>query len=447
MIDIDKYISALDKVPFARQYGKVTKSVGLVINGVGVSACIGDICKIYIRSNHKQQEIDAQVVGFIKDEVLLMPYGDVYGIKPSDRIMSTNEPLKITIGTQLLGRAVDAFGKPIDNTEMRIHYGLFDDNRREKYPVYNPPLQPFQRNRICEPLATGIRAIDGLITCGKGQRMGIFAGSGVGKSVLMGMIAKNTSADVNIIALIGERGREVRDFIEKDLGTDGLKHSVVVVATSDQPPLIRSMGAYTAMAIAEYFRDQGKDVLFMMDSVTRYAMAEREIGLAIGEPPTTKGYTPSVFAKLPKLLERAGSTINKGTITGLFTVLVEADDMNDPISDCVRSILDGHIILSRDLAVRSHYPAIDVNHSLSRIMNDIVKPEHVNAANHLRETLAIYNDAKDLIDIGAYVSGNNPKIDYAIKYIDSINDYLKQPVEECAEFENAKKRLINLLPK
>jgi len=261
----------------------------------------------------------------------------------------------------------------------------------------------------------------------------------------MGMIARNTSASVNVIALIGERGREVRDFIEKDLGEEGLERSVIVVATSDQPPLLRCIGAYTAMTIAEYFRDQGKDVLFMMDSVTRYAMAEREIGLATGEPPTTKGYTPSVFAKLPRLLERAGTATN-GTITGLFTVLVEADDMNDPISDSVRSILDGHIVLSRDLAVRNHYPAIDVNHSLSRLMSDIAEPEHKKAANHLRETLAIYNDAKDLIDIGAYTPGNNPKIDYAVKHIDSINNYLKQPVEEHTEFENTKTQLIKLLP-
>ena len=275
--------------------------------------------------------------------------------------------------------------------------------------------------------------------------MGIFAGSGVGKSVLMGMIARNTTADVNVIALIGERGREVRDFIEKDLGDEGLSRSVVVVATSDQPPLIRAIGPYTAMAIAEYFRDQGKDVLLMMDSVTRYAMAEREIGLATGEPPTTKGYTPSVFAKLPKLLERAGA-LDKGTITGLYTVLVEADDMNDPIGDSVRSILDGHIVLSRDLAIRNHYPAIEVTHSVSRLMVDVAEPGHKQAAAHLKETLAIYNDAKDLIDIGAYTPGSSSKIDYALANIEAINSYLKQPIEERADFGNTVSGLVNLLP-
>jgi len=447
MIDVEKYISILEKTPIAKHYGKVTKVVGLVINGTGLSACIGDLCKIYSqRSDGKQQEINAQVVGFVKDEVLLMPFGDIHGIRPSDKVISTNEPLSIRIGSQLLGRTVDALGNPIDGIEPLMPDGLSRGDELRKYSIFNLPLAPFQRSRIKEPLATGVRAIDSLITCGKGQRIGIFAGSGVGKSVLLGMIARNTNADVNVIALIGERGREVRDFIEKDLGAKGLERSVVVVATSDQPPLLRSIGASTAMAVAEHFRDQGKDVLFMMDSVTRYAMAEREIGLATGEPPTTKGYTPSVFAKLPKLLERAGATLNKGTITGLFTVLVEADDMNDPIGDSVRSILDGHIVLSRELAVRNHYPAIDVNHSLSRLMVDIAEPEHKKAANHLRETLAVYNDAKDLIDIGAYTPGNNLKIDYAVKHIDSINGYLKQSVDESMDFDAIKSGLIKLLP-
>ena len=448
MIDISEYLSILDSSCLAKRYGKVTKVVGLVINGVGVSTRIGDLCRIYSShpDNSEFKEIKAQVVGFVDGEVLLMPLGDIQGIRPSDRIMTTNMPLSVWTGDQLLGRGVDALGRPIDDMG-KIPQTLQDSTSpMQRYPIYSTPPQPFQRKRISDSLATGVRAIDGLLTCGKGQRVGIFAGSGIGKSILMGMIARNTNADVNVIALIGERGREVQDFIEKNLGAEGLAHSVVVVATSDQPPLIRSIGASAAMAIAEYFRDQGKAVLFMMDSITRYAMAEREIGLATGEPPTTKGYTPSVFAKLPKLLERAGTTLNGGTITGLYTVLVEADDMTDPIGDSMRALLDGHIVLSRDLAERNHYPAIDITQSLSRLMVDIVGTEHREAAGIFRETLAIYNDSKDLIDIGAYTPGNNPRIDYAVEHIDAINNYLKQSIEERADFEDSISRLVNLLP-
>jgi len=431
-------INAINYAQIPKKYGKVTQVVGLVIRGVGISASIGELCTIFTED---QRDVKAEVVGFTKDEVLLMPYGSINGIKSGDRIMPNKKPLTIGISDKLLGRTLNALGEPIDGIEN----GFSDDDPLAKYPVHNDPPDPFERRRIKEPLATGIRAIDGLNTCGKGQRIGIFAGSGVGKSVLLGMIARNTSADINVIALVGERGREVRDFIEKDLGNEGLKRSVVVVATSDQPPLLRSLAPSTAMAIAEYFRDQGKDVLMMMDSVTRYAMAEREIGLAIGEPPATKGYTPSVFAKLPKLLERAGTTMSRGTITGLFTVLVEADDMNDPIGDCVRSILDGHIVLSRELAIRNHYPAIDVNQSLSRLMVEVTSPDHREKAGKFRETLAVYNDAKDLIDIGAYVKGSNPKIDYAIDNIDKINNFLKQPVEERSDFNSTINALIQLL--
>lgn len=440
-IELKKYIDVVRNVNPVKVYGKVTQVIGLTIKGVGISASIGDLCLIYTK-NGKEGSVMSQVVGFTKEEIILMPLGEIHGIKPEDKIIPTNAALHIKVGEYLLGRTIDAIGNPIDNDMLKMKDNVY----AERYPIHNCPPDPYGRKRIKEPIATGIRAIDGLLTCGKGQRIGIFAGSGVGKSVLLGMIARNTSADVNVIALIGERGREVRDFIEKDLGHEGLARSVVIVATSDQPPLIRSIGPYTAMAIAEYFRDKGMDVLLMMDSVTRYAMAEREIGLSIGEPPTTKGYPPSVFAKLPKLLERAGTTIDKGTITGIFTVLVEADDMNDPIGDTVRSILDGHVVLSRELAMRNHYPAIDINQSVSRLMNEVTDKEHKESASKVKEVLAIYNSAKDLIDIGAYNLGSNPKIDYAIENIDKINDYLKQDIDEKPNFDDSISRLINLLP-
>ncbi len=456
-MDIKKYLDIIDNVKLARSYGKVTQVIGLTIRGVGISASIGDLCTIDTGRKARSiagpesgtsvsETIPAEVVGFVEDEVLLMPLGDIHGIRPANRITCANSAISVWVGEQLLGRTVDALGNPIDGAAPLFRPADAPESGPQRRSIHSAPPDAFGRRRIIEPLATGVRAIDGILTCGKGQRIGIFAGSGVGKSVLLGMIARNTAADVNVIALIGERGREVRDFIEKDLGAEGLARSVVVVATSDQPPLLRAIGPSTAMAIAEYFRDQGRDVLLMMDSVTRYAMAEREIGLAIGEPPTTKGYTPSVFAKLPKLLERAGTTRDKGTITGLFTVLVEGDDMNDPIADSVRSILDGHIVLSRDLAIRNHYPAIEVTHSVSRVMTDIIGPEHQQSAGQLKETLAIYNDAKDLIDLGAYTSGSSPAIDYAVQHIDTINDYLRQQIEDGTAFEDTVSRLINLLP-
>jgi len=435
-------IDAVKSAPSLRKYGKVTQVIGLVTRGVGMSASIGELCTIY--TDKPSRTMKAEVVGFTRDETLLMPLGDIQGIKPGNRIMQIGKTFTVGVGKELLGRTLNALGKPLDYVDMGLKEQDFIPCS-QKYSVHNAPPDPFERKRIKEPLATGIRAIDGILTCGKGQRVGIFAGSGVGKSVLLGMIARNTSADVNVIVLVGERGREVRDFIEKNLGDEGLKRSVIVVATSDQPPLLRSLAPSTAMAIAEYFRDQGNDVLLMMDSVTRYAMAEREIGLAIGEPPANKGYTPSVFAKLPKLLERAGTTRDRGTITGLYTVLVEADDMNDPIGDSVRSILDGHIVLSRDLAIRSHYPAIDVNQSISRLMVEVTTPEHQKATARFKETLAVYNDSKDLIDIGAYSNGSNPKIDYSLDNIDKINNYLRQPIDERADFDESVSNLLQLL--
>lgn len=440
-VNLKKHIMRASKAKPIHIYGKVSQVIGLIIHAVGISASIGDICII---NSSNGQKVMTEVVGFNSEETLLMPFGELYGIKPGDWVMPTNKPLYIRVGDGLLGRTIDALGNPLDEAEISEGKGKELPDCTDLYPVRNSPPDPFRRKRIKEPLSTGIRAIDGLLTCGKGQRIGIFAGSGVGKSVLLGMIARYTSADVNVIALIGERGREVRDFIEKDL-KEGLARSVVVVATSDQPSLLRALGPYTACTIAEYFRDKGKDVLLMMDSITRYAMAEREIGLSIGEPPTTKGYTPSVFAKLPKLLERAGP-IDKGTITGIYTVLVESDDMNDPIADAVRSILDGHIVLLRDLAMRNHYPSISITQSVSRLMTEVISSEHKAAAGKVKETIAIYEDAKDLIDIGAYNMGSNPKIDFAIQHIDEINAYLRQDVEERSNFQEAVSRLINLLP-
>ncbi len=359
--------------------------------------------------------------------MVLMPLGEMRGISPGSEIIPTGSPFEVVVGDDLLGRVIDGLGNPLDDKGPI--------RGQSTYPVHQFPSHPYSRQRIHEILVTGVRAIDGLLTCGQGQRIGIFSGSGVGKSTLLGMIGRYTEADVNVIALVGERGREVRDFIEKDLGEAGLKRSVVVAATSDQPPLVRVQGAFVATAIAEYFRDQGKKVILMMDSVTRLAMAQREIGLAIGEPPATKGYTPSVFSMLPRLLERAGTTSHQGNITGIYTVLVEADDINEPISDAVRAILDGHIVLSRELASQNHYPPIDILESISRLMNDLVPKYHKNIAGQIREYLAVYKNARDLINIGAYVSGSNPKIDAALHYVNTIESFLKQAVEEKSSFQ------------
>ncbi len=433
-IDLKKYRTQVEGFNAIRVNGKVTRVVGLTIEGHGPGTTIGEICDIYPMGD--QSSFPAEVVGFRDNTILLMPLGEMQGIGPRSRIVARRQRAALKVGDSLLGRVIDGLGNPIDDKGPV--------NTRKELSIYGVPINPLLRRRIKEPLDLGIRAINGLLTCGKGQRVGILSGSGVGKSVLLGMIARNTEADVNVIALIGERGREVREFLEKDLGYEGLKRSVVVAATSDQPPLIRMRGAYVATTIAEYFRDQGKQVILMMDSVTRFAMAQREIGLAIGEPPTTKGYTPSVFALLPKLLERAGTCSNEGSITGLYTVLVEGDDFNEPIADAVRSILDGHIVLSRALAAQNHYPSIDLLNSISRIMIDIVTPEHREYANRLAKTLATYRQAEDLINIGAYAQGSNQDIDNAIKMIDGVNGYLRQEIEEQVGFGESVMQLEEL---
>jgi len=405
-----------------------------VIEANGPASRIGAICDIHPMGN--QPAIRAEIQGFRGNRVLLMPLEEIRGIGPGSLVVARNERATIAVGDDLLGRVIDGLGNPID--------GKGPIPSKSAYPIYGNPINPLERKRINQPLDIGIRAINGLLSVGCGQRMGIFSGSGVGKSVLMGMIARNTSADVNVIALIGERGRELNDFIEKELGPQGLRRSVVVVATSDHLPLIRMRGAFIATAVAEYFRDQGMHVNLMMDSVTRFAMAQREIGLALGEPPTTKGYTPSVFTLLPKLLERAGTSSNYGTITGLYTVLVEGDDLDEPIADAVRSILDGHIVLSRDLAMQNHYPAIDVMKSISRVMVDITTESQQKAAGMIKSILATHKKAEDLINIGAYVKGSNPKIDQVIDMLDDINAYLCQGIDEQVSYDEGLQLLMEL---
>jgi len=422
----------VERIEPIRLNGKVTEVIGLVITSEGPAVRLGEVCLIETQGGGF---VRAEVVGFRESRVLLMPLGEMNGIAPGAEVIATGTDLEVEVGEELLGRIVGGLGQPIDG-KGELGTGVF-------YPVYNTPPDPLRRKRIDQVLPTGVKAIDGLLTCGRGQRIGIFAGSGVGKSTLLGMIARYAEADVNVIALIGERGREVRDFLEKDLGPQGLARSVIVVATSDQAPLVRVRGALVATAIAEYFRDQGKDVLFMMDSVTRFAIAQREIGLAIGEPPTTRGYTPSVFALLPRLLERSGTAIS-GTITGLYTVLVEGDDMNEPIADAVRGILDGHIVLSRDLAARGHYPAIEVLQSVSRVMPDLISGEHERAVQRVREILATYQKSEDLINIGAYAEGTNPQIDYAIYHRDSVIEFLKQYVDQHYSFQEELQELLTL---
>ncbi len=418
--DVEVCIKRVENMDPIQVRGKVTNIVGLVVEGHGPGSAMGGMCEIYSRDMKKS--IMAEVVGFRDKRVLLMPLGSLDGIGPGSSIVARRSSPSVKLGNALLGRVIDGLGRPLDEK------GFIDTNR--EMSLYGNPINPLERARIDEPLDLGVRAINALITIGKGQRMAIMSGSGVGKSVLLGMIARYTKADVNVIALIGERGREVKEFIEEDLGEEGLERSVVVAATSDQPALIRIRGAYLATTIAEFFRDQGKDVILMMDSITRFALAKREIGLSIGEPPTTKGYTPSCFASMPKLLERAGNSSSGGSITGLYNVLVEGDDFTEPVADTVRSVVDGHIVLSRDLAARNHYPAVDVLESVSRIMRDIVDSSHLKLAKQILEIMAVYKDAEDLINIGAYVPGSNPRIDNALKYIDAINDFLKQDIEE-----------------
>ncbi len=423
-ISLQKYHDILDRSSFVKHFGRVSKVVGLTIESDGPEVDIGELCKLHASKGRKI--IQTEVVGFRDKKVLLMPLGDMTGVGPGNLVEASDTVLKAGVGEDLTGRVLDGLGYPIDD---KLPF-----RPEQYYPINNNPPHPLNRKRITDPLTLGIKSIDGLLTVGKGQRIGIFAGSGVGKSTLMGMIARNTKADVNVIALIGERGREVREFIEKDLKEEGLSRSVVVVATSDQPALVRLKGAFVATAIAEYFRDQGKDVLLLMDSLTRFAMAQREVGLAIGEPPVSRGYTPSVFGTMPKLLERAGNS-EKGSITGLYTVLVDGDDMTEPVTDTARGILDGHIVLSRSLANRNQYPAIDVLESVSRVMPDIITKEHMIAAGEVKKALAIYRDAEDLINIGAYVKGSNEKIDHAISLIDKILSFIQQPTEERFTFD------------
>lgn len=433
MINID-FDLLNKKVKEANTYyleGTVKQIIGLTVEVQGVKAFVGELCTIY---NQDDNPIKCEVVGFREDAVLLMPLGELIGISPGCRVVPERKPLEVKCSDDLLGKILDGLGNPLEGE--RIFKG-------EEYPLENQPPDPLKRKRITEILPTGVRAIDGFLTVGEGQRIGIFAGSGVGKSTTLGMIAREAEADINVISLIGERGREVLEFIEKDLGPEGMKKSVVICATSDKPALIRIKGALTATAIAEYFRDKGKKVILMMDSVTRFAMAQREVGLAIGEPPAQKGYTPSVFAKLPKLMERPG-TSEKGSITAFYTVLVDGDDFNEPIADAVRGILDGHIVLSRSLAHKNHYPAIDILNSVSRLMPNIATDSHKEAASIGRDLLATYKDAEDLINLGAYVKGSNKKIDLSIQYNDRLKGYLKQKIEEKSDFNTSLEQLLSM---
>lgn len=432
VVDTNKYLRLTEK-SYIKCLGKVVKIVGLTIESMGPDANLGDVCKI-ISKEDSNIWVLAEVVGFRDHRVLLMPYDNIDGIGPGSRVENTGGALQVNVGEDLLGLALDGLGQPIDNVKVKTS---------KRYTVEAKPPDPLSRKIIDEVLPLGVKAVDGLTTVGKGQRIGIFAGSGVGKSTLLGMFARNTKADINVIALIGERGREVREFIERDLGEEGMKRSIVVVATSDKPALIRKKAAQTATAIAEYFRDQGKDVLLMMDSLTRFAMAQREIGLASGEPPVTRGYPPSVYSEMPKLLERSGNS-DVGSITGLYTVLVDGDDFNEPITDVARGILDGHIILSRKLGHKNHYPAIDILQSISRVMSSIADKQHKKAASRLKTVLATYNEAEDLINIGAYKRGSNKNIDYAIEKIDEVNNFLTQATDEKFGFVEVVNMLENI---
>ena len=436
------YDEKLAKLLLYRERGKLAKSVGLTFEGYLPGATVGAIARIIPSSASSAEDaVDAEVIGFRDKRVILMPLDDVRGVSNSSKIILSRSEATVPVGPWLLGRVIDGKGNPIDGKGPLVVETKF----LEKRSIYSSSVNPLQRPTITEPLDLGVRAINGFLTCGRGQRMGIMAGSGVGKSVIMGMMARNTSAEVNVIALIGERGREVNEFIERDLGEEGLKRSVVVVSTSDKSPLLRMRGAFMATTIAEYFCDQNKDVLLLMDSVTRFCMAQREIGLSMGEPPASKGYTPSVFSTLPKLLERAGTRGNKGSITGLYTVLVEGDDMDEPIADATRSILDGHIVLSRNLAARNHYPAIDIAASISRVMRSVISPRHREISGKLRELMAVYTANEDLINIGAYVKGTNPKLDEAISVMDRLKQFLRQDVEDKSTFEQTTAQMESIL--
>ena len=432
-IDLTKYRDLVKDIKPVTYLGRVSQIIGLTIESIGPHVSMGEMCRIKLDDN---KDIRTEVVGFKNSKVLLMPLGEMDGIGLGQEVRATGEILTVSVGEALKGRILNGLGEPIDGKGALLS--------EQEYPVQNEAPDPLMRNRINKPLKMGVKTIDGLLTVGRGQRIGIFAGSGVGKSTLMGMIARNTNADINVIALIGERGREVREFIEKDLGEEGLKRSVVVTATSDKPALIRTKAAFLATAIAEYFRDQGKDVMLMMDSLTRFSMAQREIGLATGEPPVSRGYTPSVFSLLPKLLERAGNS-DKGSITGLYTVLVDGDDLTEPITDAARGILDGHIVLSRAIANKNRYPAIDVLASISRVMSDVTTEEHRKYAGEIKKLMAIYKEAEDLINIGAYVKGSSPEIDLAIEKMKLINQFLSQKVGENISAEETFELMKNIV--
>ncbi|MDR2527658.1 MAG: flagellar protein export ATPase FliI [Synergistaceae bacterium] len=425
----------LEQLSLIKINGRVVQVVGLVAESRGPDVRVGDLCRISFRDG--SHGLNAEVVGFRGDQVLLMPLGDLREVGPGCDVISTDRPLGVAVGESLLGRILDGLGEPLDDKGPLASTDF--------YPLHADPPHPLRRQMVERVLSVGVRVIDGLLSLGTGQRIGIFAGSGVGKSTLLGMMARYTTADVNVISLVGERGREVREFIERDLGEEGLKRSVVVIATSDQPPLIRLKASLTATAIAEFFRDEGKDVLLMMDSVTRVARAQREIGLAIGEPPATRGYTPSVFEFLPQLLERAGAG-ERGSITGIYTVLVEGDDMNEPVADTVRGVLDGHIVLSRKIAARNFYPSVSVLESVSRVMPAVVSPEHLTAAGRVRELLATYAESEDLINIGAYKTGANQRVDWALRHLDSVRSFLAQKVEESSTFQETVERISALAP-
>lgn len=433
MVDLSGYTQRLRESTPLVASGKITDIVGLTMEASGPPMQVGDLC--FVDSPRAKDPIPVEVVGFRKEKLLLMPLGSMKGIGPGCRVRPTHRPARVAVGPGLIGRVMGSAGQPLDSD---LPFDFVD-----RVPLHASPPHPLTRRRISTPMTTGVRAIDACLTCGQGQRIGIMSGSGVGKSKLIGMIARNTNADLNVIALIGERGREVREFIESDLGDNGLARSIVVVATSDEPALLRLNGAFIATAIAEWFRDQGLDVMLIMDSVTRVAMAQREVGLAIGEPPTTRGYPPSVYAMLPQLLERAG-TSDRGSITGFYAVLVEADDLNDPVGDTVRSILDGHIALSRDLAGKGHYPPVDILDSVSRVMNEVTDENHLRWAYRFRELLAAYRDAEDLINIGAYVPGSNAEVDLAVRMMPEFNAFLKQDLREAAPFAETVHRLSQL---
>jgi len=434
VVSLEKYAARVRRATPLPAEGKIVDVVGLTIEATGPPMAVGDFCQVRPRNGGRR--IPVEVVGFRGDRILLMALGDTGGLGPGSLLTPTFAPLTAKVGRGLLGRVVDGLGVPIDGGPPLSAEAVV--------PLMGRSPRPLERQRIVEPIATGIRSVDACVTCGRGQRVGVMSGSGVGKSKFIGMIARNTNADVNVIALIGERGREVRDFIEVDLGPEGLARSVVIAATADEPALLRIRGAHLATAVAEWFRAQGADVMFMMDSVTRFAMAQREICLAVGEPPTTKGYPPSVYALLPRLLERAGRTA-QGSITGFYAVLVEGDDLNDPIADAVRSILDGHVVLARDLASRGHYPAVDVLESISRTMIDVTPESHQALAQEIRRHLAVYRDAEDLVNIGAYVAGSNEDIDTALRLMPGIREFLQQGLFERALFEETERRMRRAL--